>query len=386
MLQSYVYLLTPPIRCNPYNATYYNEEVRTWLRHSDRPLTPFDATGLYPVDRNIFSDHDFLVSDERNEHAIAAPEESQTDGTVVLHYAIENDLPSSRSNLKECVPLLQHSSCSNETSQQDTLTKDVSMPVQSEESQTDGTVVLHCAIENDLPSSRSNLKECVPLLQHSSCSNETSQQDTLTKDVSMPVQSILGTSNIQHMSAQRNSHRKLGNPVSATSRIIVPTQISPIPNIRSRKQQTFSTCRRGRKPVTCDYHFITVHRTNTERVSQTSVFIKEERCEKRTAPNQSSVPNESSSSAEELSVHDDSSDMEVEHNGTTPDSDDAVCIFCETKYSEDTQGFRRIINGSELVLIALGGNVHNKQEVGIGHLLLWPEGKRSESDGELVPA
>ncbi|KAJ8885128.1 hypothetical protein PR048_011324 [Dryococelus australis] len=50
------------------------------------------------------------------------------------------------------------------------------------------------------------------------------------------------------------------------------------------------------------------------------------------------VPNESCSSAEELYVHDDSSDIEEEDNGTTPDNDDAVFIFSETKYSEDTQG------------------------------------------------
>ncbi|KAJ8886439.1 hypothetical protein PR048_012650 [Dryococelus australis] len=117
--------------------TYYNEEVHTWLRHSSILLTPFDvvelfgctylkvrstaftvnsfkATGLYPVDRNIFSSHDFLVSDERSEHAIATPEEIQTDGIVVLQCAVENDEPSSRPNL-ECVPSLLRSSCSNKT-------------------------------------------------------------------------------------------------------------------------------------------------------------------------------------------------------------------------------------------------------------------------------
>ncbi|KAJ8889793.1 hypothetical protein PR048_009296 [Dryococelus australis] len=107
--------------------TYYSEDVRTSFGRPYLLVQPgtIEVNGF----KDIFSDHDFLVSDERNEHAIATPEESQTDDTVVQQCAIENDLPSSRPNLKECVTPLPYSSCSNETSQQDTLTDDVSMPV-----------------------------------------------------------------------------------------------------------------------------------------------------------------------------------------------------------------------------------------------------------------
>ncbi|KAJ8894101.1 hypothetical protein PR048_006711 [Dryococelus australis] len=254
--------------------TYYNEEVRTWLRHSGRPLTPFNiqsaaiavngfkANGLYPVDRNIF-------------------------------------------------------------------------------------MVLQGAIENDLPSSRPNLKDCVTPLLCSSCSNETSQQDTLTEDVSMPVQSIPGTSNIQHISAVRNSHMKLGNPGLLFQLKFLPSLTSGLENNKPLQLPDPGTC----AMITSSLYKERIQNELAKcLLSHKKKDVRRGRRQKKSTvssgggakslrtKSQGSVPNESISSAEELSVHDDSSDIEVEHNGTTPDNDDAVCIFCETKYSEDTQG------------------------------------------------
>ncbi|KAJ8866986.1 hypothetical protein PR048_032848 [Dryococelus australis] len=166
----------------------------------------------------------------------------------------------------------------------------------------------------------------------------------------MPVKSIPGISNIQHMSAERNSHVKLGNPSSSTSRIIVPTKISPIPNIRCRKQQTASTSRHGRKPGTCAIITSSPYKERIQNESAKRLLSEKKKDVRRGrhkrkstvssgrgakslgTKSQGSVPNESTSS-----VHDDSSDIEVEHSGITPDNDDAGFIFSETKYSEDTQ-------------------------------------------------
>ncbi|KAJ8888173.1 hypothetical protein PR048_007660 [Dryococelus australis] len=131
----------------------------------------------------------------------------------------------------------------------------------------------------------------------------------------------------QHMSAERNSHRKLGNPALSTSRIIVSTQISPIPNIRSRKQRTSLTSRSGRKPGTCvtitssPYKERIQNESAKRLLSQKKKDMRRGRHQRKSVvssgggdkslgtKSQVSVPNESTSCAEELSFHDDSSEI-----------------------------------------------------------------------------
>ncbi|KAJ8867373.1 hypothetical protein PR048_031174 [Dryococelus australis] len=78
--------------------------VISWL-HNEHHRPKHSSQGNLQIPakyESIFSGHDFLVSDERNEYSIATPEKSQTDGSVVIQRDLENDLPSSKANLKEC--------------------------------------------------------------------------------------------------------------------------------------------------------------------------------------------------------------------------------------------------------------------------------------------
>ncbi|XP_050509245.1 jerky protein homolog-like [Diabrotica virgifera virgifera] len=290
--------------------SHYSEEIRKFLLHSDRMVKPHDVaelfgkaylkcataeiavngfkvTGIYPFNPQIFKDADFLAASQ----SLQLEEENISSSSTTL--------------------MMNPTESSVETA---TLT------IESSRQPTSCTV----------PESSIQLKSCAP-------STSTSDSVSLQPKSSSEHGRLLTIKPSVFYS-------KPGTSSAVNPSLILPYQISPIPKPKIK------TSNRGRKSTKATVITSSPYKFELEQSLKKTEDRKQSCgrgrgrgrgriCKKAQEKVRKRITVEDSDTEEsDLSNIEEDTDSELSSQGSIPDNDDAVCIFCEESYSSNSRG------------------------------------------------
>lgn len=341
-------------------STYYSAEVKKWLReHPGRVVTPYQVAklfgnaylqaatmltaingfkkcGIWPVDRNVFTEADFLTADTTDTKRIVTDED--------LNATTTTEIPTRSIALTS--DTLENSTLIQDI-QNPTTTETFSQPSTSTSANLkDSTPTNACdnAVPNFGTSSQS-IPSTSNLLENFTANDINNKENQNPTDIEMPFQPIIAStsaiSETEHFTVEKpkTPEKQMANfsfLVSPANIVAIPKEIRTTERkTRKRGKTTILTASPYKNELKTDLENKIKKNKNIEQKTENKKLYKKTKTKIKIIKNKKKCnkPNKTKTkkSKEENETDTDSSKEE--------DGDDCACIYCGYLYSQSTEGW-----------------------------------------------